>query len=55
MGGCVGHAFMSVACVALTLAFHMLVPLHRIDHGSGKFIMRNLMLVLWNASSLVYD
>ena len=51
MGECVGYACMSVACVALTLAFHVFVALHHIDHGSSKVIMRNLMSILWNASS----
>ena len=45
MGECVGHAYMSVACVALTLSFHVLVALHHIDHGSSKVIMRNWMSV----------
>ena len=51
MGECVGHTCMSVACVALTFTFHVLVALHNIDHGSSKVIIRNLMSVLWNASS----
>jgi len=51
MGECVGHACMLVVCVALMLAFHVLITLHHIDHGSSKVIMRNLILVLWNASS----
>jgi len=51
MGECLGHACMIFACVALTLAFHVLVALHHIDHSSSKVIMRNLMLVLWNALS----
>ena len=51
MGECVGHVCMSVVCVALTLAFHVLVALHHIHHGSSKVIPRNLMLILWNASS----
>ena len=52
---CIGHACILVVCVALTLAFHVLVQLHHIDHVSSKVIMRNLMLILWNASSRVYD
>lgn len=55
MGEYVGHACMSVLCVALTLVFHVLVALHHIDHGSSKVIMRNLMSILWNASSWVYE
>ena len=50
MDSCVGHACVPVACVSLTLVFHVLVSLHRIDHCSSKAIMRNLMSVLWNAS-----
>jgi len=46
----VDHACMSVACVSLTLAFHVLVALHNVDHGSTKFFIGNLMLILWNAS-----
>ena len=55
MGECVGHECMSVACVSLTLTFHVLVTLHHIDHASSRIIMSNLMLILWNASSGVYD
>lgn len=51
MGECVGHACMSVACVALTLTFHVLLALHHIDHGKSKVILSNLMSILWNASS----
>ena len=55
MGECVGHACTSVSCMSLTLAFHVLVALHHIDHGCSKVIMRNLMLILWNVLSRVYD
>jgi len=48
---CVGHEGMSVACVSLTLTFHVLVALHSVDHGCSKVVMRNLMLILWNALS----
>ena len=54
-GRCVGHACMSVACVSLTLAFHVLVALCNVDHGCSKVVMRSLMLILWNVSSGVYD
>lgn len=49
-GLCVGHACMSVACVSLTLAFHVLVALHSVDHGCSDVVMMNLMLLLWSAS-----
>ena len=52
---CVGHAYMPVACVSLTLAFHMLVALHNVDHGCSKVSMRSLMLILWDSSLGVYD
>ena len=42
-GLCVGHACMSVACVSLTLAFHVLVALHHVDHDCIKIVMRKLM------------
>jgi len=48
---CVCHACMLVACVSLTLAFHVLVALHNVDHDCSKVIMRNLMLNLWYALS----
>ena len=51
LGECVCHACMLVACVSLTLAFHVLVALHNVDHSCSKVFMRNLMLILWNASS----
>ena len=51
MGEYFFHACMSVVCVALTFAFHVLVAFHHIDLGSSKVIVRNLMSVLWNASS----
>jgi len=40
-----GHACISVACVPLTLAFHVLVALHHVDHDFSKVIMRRLMLI----------
>ena len=42
-GVCVGHASMLVECVSLTLAFHVFVPLHNVDHDCSKVFMRNLM------------
>jgi len=45
MGECVDHAWMSVVCGALTLAFHVIFSLHHIYHGSSEVIMRKLMLV----------
>ena len=41
---CVVHACMLVACVSL--AFHVLVAFHNVDHGCNKFVMRNLMMIL---------
>ncbi len=38
-----GHACMSVSYVSLTLALHVLVALHHVDHGCSKVVMRNLM------------
>jgi len=56
LGECVGHACMLVACVSLTLAFHVLVALHHVDHDCSKVVMRNLMFILWDALfSGVYD
>ena len=52
---CVGHACMSIACVSHTLAFHVRVALHNVNHGCSKVVMSNLMLILWNALSRVYD
>ena len=48
---CIGHACMSVSCVALTLLFHVVVALRHNDHGSSKVIIRKLMLILWNTLS----
>ncbi len=39
---CVGHACMLVACVSLTLEFHVIVALHNVDHGCSKVVMRTL-------------
>jgi len=39
----VGHACMSVACVSLTLVFHVTVECDHADHGCNKVIMRNMM------------
>ena len=55
LGECVGHAYMLVSCVSLTLSFHVFVALHHVDHDCSKVVMKNLMLMLWNASSEVYD
>lgn len=38
-----GHASMTVASVSLTLAFHVLVALHHVNHDCSKVVMRNLM------------
>ena len=50
-GLCVGHACMLLSCASRTLAFHVLVAFHNVDHGCSKVAMMNLMLILWNASS----
>jgi len=55
LGEFIGHACMLVACVSLTLVFHVLVALHHADHDYSKVVMRNLMLILWDASPEVYD
>ena len=44
MGKCVGHACILVACLSLTVAFHVLVALHNVDHDCSKVVMRNLMI-----------
>ena len=38
-GLCVGHACMLVACVSLTLAFHVLVSFHDVVHGCSDVAM----------------
>ena len=38
-----GHACMSVSCVSLTLAFHVLLALNHVDHGCSMVFVRNLM------------
>ena len=38
-----GHECMSVACVSLTLAFHVLVALHHVDHDCCEAVVRNFM------------
>ena len=40
-----GHACMSIACVSLTLAFHVFIALHHVDHDYSKVVMRKLMLI----------
>ena len=41
--------------MSLTLAFHVLVSLHHVDHDCSKVVMRNLILILRGASTEVYD
>ena len=43
LGGSIGHACMSVACVSLRLAFHVLVALDHVDHDIINLVMGNLM------------
>jgi len=55
LGECVGHACILVGCVSLTLRLHVFVALQMIDRDCSRVVMRNLMLILWNASSGAYD
>lgn len=40
--------------MSLTLALYVLVALHHVDRDCSKVVMRNLMLVLWDASLELY-